>query len=364
MADGAEQDRTEEPTPRRREEAREKGSVAKSQELNSVAVLISAMLAFKAASGLFGRTVREFLVTTYHESSFMELTVQTLPHQLMDFGKIFAMIVMPVMLFILVGSLAANVAQTGFLMAKKALKPDFKKLNPLSGIKKMFSSRSLVELAKGLFKIVILALIGYWVISKYQDNFLLLPNQTAAEIITFTAKILYELTFKVGIALLIMALADYAYQRFQHEKSLKMTKQEIKDEHKQHEGDPRIKGHIKSMQIKMATQRMMQDVPEATVVVTNPTHIAIALKYEPKSSSDAPVVVAKGKEQVAQRIKKIAREHGVPVIENKPLARGLFDVCEVGMEIPMAFYQAVAEVLSQVYQSQKGMMPKLGELNG
>ena len=176
--------------------------------------------------------------------------------------------------------------------------------------------------------------------------------------------LIYELVFKVGIALLIMAIADFAYQRYANIKGLKMTKQEVKDEHKQYEGDPKLKGRIRGKQMEMARQRMMQDIPEASVVVTNPTHIAIALKYEPENKVDAPKVIAKGKEKLAQKIKEIARNNDVPIVENKPLARSIFEICEIGDEIPVEFYQTVAEVLTQVYQSNKSKIPLLGELNG
>ncbi len=216
---------------------------------------------------------------------------------------------------------------------------------------------------KGIVKIVILALIGYWVIMKYQDAYLLLPNRSVSEILAFLGTVLMDLTIKVGIALLIMAVADYAYQRYEHIKGLKMTKQEVKDETKQYEGDPQMKGRIRGKQMELARQRMMQDIPEATVVVTNPTHIAVALKYEPETNADAPKVIAMGKNKLAQRIKEIAREHDIPVIEDKLLARSLFKACEIGDEIPMALYQAVAEILTQVYQANKSKVPLLGEIN-
>jgi len=364
MADQGSDDRTEQPTGHRLEEAKNKGSVAKSQEFNSVAVLLAGLIGINTTSGMLYKNINEFFVTSYRESSFMELTIQSFPGQVLDFMRFFGAIILPILIIISIAALASNIGQVGFMIAKKALKPDFKKLSPMSGIKRMFSSKSLVEMLKGILKISILALISWSVISDHDTEYLMLPNRSIGEILGFLGSMIYELVLKAGIALLIMAIGDFAYQRYSHIKSLKMTKQEVKDEHKQYEGDPKLKGRIRGKQMEVARQRMMQDIPEATVVVTNPTHIAIALKYEPENKSDAPKVIAKGKEKLAQKIKDIARDNDVPVVENKPLARSLFEVCEIGDEIPVEFYQTVAELLTQVYQSNESKIPLIGELNG
>lgn len=363
MAEHTEQEKTEQPTSRRLEEAKERGNVAKSQELNSVAILIAAMIAFKAVSSLFGDNLQRYLISLYRDSSLTDITVQSLPLLISDFLKMFALLVGPILGILLIFALAINYAQVGVIFAKKALTPDFKRINPAEGFKKLFSMRSLAELLKGLLKILIVGLVSYFVIVKWQDAYLLLPNRTVSEIIGFTVSLFFELTIKITIALFFLAAADFAYQKWQHTKSLKMSKEEVKEDMKQQEGDPQVKGRIRSLQKQMTRKRMMQAVPEATVVVTNPTHIAIALKYEPKSKSDAPIVVAKGKLKMAEKIKEIARLHDVPVIENKPLARSLFDVCEVGVEIPAAFYQAIAEILGQVYAMNKKHIPQLGGLD-
>ncbi len=363
MADTA-QERTEQPTPRRREEAREKGNVAKSSELNSVVVLFTGIISLKLTLAAYGSTMGDFLVTIYQDASHFDLTVNSMTFLSWMVLKVFAILTLPVLVSIMVAGVAINFVQVGPLFASKALKPDFKKINPFNGIKRMFSMTSLVELLKGILKILIMALVAYSVIDKYLGEINNYAYLSVSEQIGLLGNLFLELSVKAGIVLLVMALADFAYQKYQHEKNLKMSKQEVKDEAKQYEGNPQIKSAIRSKQMQMARMRMMKEVPEATVVVTNPTHIAIALKYEPKTKQDAPVVVAKGKLKLAERIKEIARQHGVPVIENKPLARGLYDACEVGMEIPAAFYQAVAEVLTQVYQMNKGKIPNLGEING
>ena len=271
----------------------------------------------------------------------------------------------PVLIGILLFAVASNVGQIGFIFANKALIPDFKKVSPMAGFKRMFSTRSLVELAKGILKIAIIGFIGYNVVSGYYGQYLLLPNMTIPEIASFTSGAIYELTFKVTLALLVMAVADFAYQKYEHEKNLKMTKQEVRDESKQSEGDPKVKSRIRQKQRDIVRSRMMAEVPKATVVVTNPTHYAVALKYEPASKSDAPKVVAKGKNLIAQKIKEIAGKHQVPIIENKPLAQSLYASCEIGSEIPMVLYQAVAEVLSQVYKTNQTKYNDIrGSLNG
>ncbi|MHB2155650.1 flagellar biosynthesis protein FlhB [Calditrichota bacterium GD2] len=363
MAETA-QERTEQPTPRRREEARQKGDVAKSTELNSVVVLFAGIVSLKMTMTAYGSQMGDLLIAVYQDASTMDLTAQSFPYLSLMVLKVFAQLTLPVLLSVMVAGLTINFVQVGPLLASKALKPDFKKLNPFNGIKRMFSLNSLVELLKGILKISIVALVSYSVVDKYLGEINNYAYLSVSEQIALLASLFLELSLKVGLVLLIMALADFAYQKYQYEKKLKMSKQEVKDESKQYDGNPQIKSAIRSKQMQMARMRMMKEVPEATVVVTNPTHIAIALKYEPKNKQDAPIVVAKGKLKLAVRIKEIAKQHGVPVIENKPLARGLYDACEVGREIPAAFYQAVAEVLSQVYKMNKNRLPNLGEING
>lgn len=350
-SDGME--KTERATPKRREQSIEEGQVAKSSELNSAIVLLAAITAFGFVSTHFSDTLKQFVYYTYHESSFITITSYSFPGQVAFAAKFVFLLLAPILIAVLLAGLGSNIAQVGFIFAKKALLPNLKKINPLSGIKRMFSLRSLVELAKGILKIVIIAGIAYYVVKKYQQEYMFLATKSIDEIVEFASIVIFELGVKVGIALLIMAVADYAYQRWEHEKSLKMTKQEVKDEVKQQEGDPKVKGKIRNIQYEMSTRRMMSAIPEATVVVTNPTFLAIALKYDPKSSTDAPKVVAKGKRKIAEKIKQIAFDHDIPIVENKPLVRSLYDVCEIGKEIPFDFYQAVAEILAELLKSKR-----------
>lgn len=359
------QEKSEQPSAKRLEEAREKGDVAKSQELNSVAVIIAVLLVFENFSDSMGSELQAFMRYFYQHSSLLILNQTTLPEIMALVLRAFASVVGPVLLGVFLFAMISNVGQVGFIFANKALIPDFKKISPMAGFKRMFSTRSLVELLKGILKLAIIGTIGYAVVSDYFDDFLVLSHQTVMQISSLTAKVIFELTFKVVLALLVMAIADFAYQKYEYQKKLKMTKTEVKDETKQSEGDPKVKGKIKAKQQEIVRQRMMSDVPNATVVVTNPTHYAVALKYDPTDKSDAPKVVAKGKNLIALKIKEIAAQNNVPVIENKPLARSLFSECEIGGEIPMALFQAMAEILSQVYKNNQGKYNDVrGALNG
>ncbi len=359
------QEKTEQPSPKRREEAEEKGQVAKSQELNSVAVIAAMLIVFKFMSGSFGTSIKSYMGYMYGESGVFMLTmnsfVEIMAHTMMTTIQVLGPILLTVLLF----GVMSNVAQSGLVFADKALKPDFSKVNPMKGFKRMFSTRSLVELLKGVLKIAIIGYIGYTVLDGFFASYLVMPGRAVSEIAAFLADAIYEITFKILLALLLMAIADFAYQRYEHEKSLKMTKDEVKDENKQSEGDPKVKSRIKSIMRQRAMDRMMSKVPDATVVVTNPTHFAVALLYDPANKSDAPKVVAKGKNLIAHRIKEIAAEHDIPVIENKPLARSLYAMVEVDQEIPELLYQAVAEVLSQVFQGNRTRYNQIqGALNG
>lgn len=352
MADTPTQDKTEPATPKRIKEAREKGNVARSVELNSVAVLFAGLLGLQFIIAGFSDNITKVMIETYRLSSSIILAPDSFPQQAGNLVKFVLSMLAPLMLTIMAVGLAINYVQVGFVFSKKAITPDFKKINPLAGIKKLFSSRSLVEFAKGIIKLSIIGYICYRVITDQLDLYFMLADNTVLSSAAIMGKMVFKMTLYVGLALLVMAMADLFYQRHKYEKDLKMTKQEVKDEHKQQE-NPEIKGHVRTAQRKLMRSRMMAAVPSATVVVTNPIFIAIALKYEPVNPADAPTVVAKGKRKMAQRIKDIALEHNIPFVENIPLARDLYDVCEVGMEIPIMYYQAIAEILATIYKDSK-----------
>jgi len=248
--------------------------------------------------------------------------------------------------------LGINFVQSGIVISAKSLTPRLNKINPLKGIKKLFSSRSLVELTKGILKMALVGWIGYAIIKKNLQDFWLLSGMEMGEIIGFMGRIMLEIYLKIGVLLIVLAAADYLYQKWSYEKNLRMTKQEVKDETKQYE-NPELKGRIRSVQRQIARRRMMAAVPKATVVVTNPTLIAVALRYSMQDKYGAPVVIAKGIRKIAERIREITRQNAVPIIENKPLARSLYDTMEVGQEIPEALYHAVAEILAQVFKMKQ-----------
>jgi flagellar biosynthetic protein FlhB len=341
--------RTEKATSKRRGEARNKGQVARSQEIGNVILLLAALLFFKWFGGYFMDRLMVFtqvILENFHRYDVSDVNIQ---HLFLSTMYTVAQALWPLMLVLMVVGLASNIAQVGFQITTEPLTPKFDKFNPISGIKKLFSVRSLVELAKAIVKILIVGLVGYVTIKNRYADFVPLMDMDVGQIFYFIRHVVFVLIFRIVLVLLILAALDYAYQRYDYEKNLKMTKQEIKDERKQAEGDPQIKARIRRTQLEFARRRMMEAVPEAAVVITNPVHLALALKYE-EDDMDAPQVVAKGQRLLAERIKEIARDHDIPVIENRELAQALYPTVEVGDFIPEQFYRAVAEVLSYVYR--------------
>jgi len=357
MAEQSAQDKTEKPTERRLEDALEKGQVARSQDLNSVAVLLGGILAMKIFGEKAFVALSDFTTYIFTNLSTFKITVTSIPLQMLQITRFSILSFSLLLLMIFFSAILGNVVQDKFRIrfSKKALEPKFSALDPIKGFKKLFSLNSLVELIKGILKFTIVGFIVYKVMRNHYDNnhFWVMYNSTIGELLGFFGKVFLEIGYIVSAVLLILGIADYVFQKWQHEKKLRMTKQEIKDERKQYEGNPEIKGRIRSVQRQLSRSRMMTDVPDATVVVTNPTFIAIAIKYKPKEKSDAPIIVAKGKRKIAEKIKEIAIEHNIPIIEDKPLARSLFEYVEIGMQIPFLFFQAVAEILAKVYKMKK-----------
>ena len=345
-------DKTEKPTPKKMDDARKKGQVAKSKELSSALTLVGATIVIAALSGYILSTCKEFMnlfLGSYLNYSVSEGSVKTVLIKSLIY--IF-MIFLPVGFLSMVFGVIGNIMQVGFMNTTEPLKPKLSKINPINGFKRMFSLRALVDLVKNLAIVSVIGYIGY---SYLRDNYfqiINLGNLKYAAIIDEMAALIKAIFMKVTIALIIIGVTDFVYQKFQHTKDLKMTKQEIKDEFKEQEGDPQIKGKRRQKQREMSMKRMMQAVPDATVVITNPTHIAVALKYE-ENSGDAPRVVAKGSDNIALKIKETAIENKVPIIENKPLARLMFKVVELDKEIPVDLYKAVAEILVVVMKMKK-----------
>jgi len=260
-------------------------------------------------------------------------------------------VLLPILFLALLCGLLINILQIGFLFTTKPLMPKLERISPIKGFKRIFSLKTLIELLKCLLKIIVMGLILY---NDFKTLLTQFPALTGAEIYTTFLGILriaFRLALKMTLALAIIAAFDYLFQWWNYEKELRMTKQEVKDEYKLTEGDPQIKGRIKQKQRQMSAMRMMQQVPSADVVITNPTHYAVALSYK-QGENEAPVVVAKGQDHLARKIKELAKEHHIELVENKALARSLYQFCDIGDEIPAEFYQAVADILVYVYQQK------------
>ena len=344
FADG---DKTEEPTAKKREEAAKKGQVGKSQEVSTAFVLLIAFFVIKALWQQIYANIAQYTVYIFSHLN-QTIDVETILNLFLGMVLVLIRTAFPVMLAVMVVGLAVNIAQSGWHFNTEKLEPKLGNLNPINGFGRFFSKRALVELVKSLLKI---AIIGFFIYNYLKDEIFTMPQFIFYDLGTSLEKIsniIFGLVFQVIGVIMVLAFADLAYQKWQTTQDLKMTKQEVKDEFKQVEGDPQIKGKIRQKQRQMAMSRMMQEVPKADVIVTNPTHFAVALKYE--KGMMATRVVAKGADFVAQKIKSVGRENDVPLVENRPLARALYASAEVGDYVPRELYQSVAEVLAYVYR--------------
>jgi flagellar biosynthetic protein FliR/FlhB len=344
-------DKTEEATPKKKSEARKKGQIAKSKEIALAITLLTSTLVILILSGYVGNQLKATMITFLNNYLTTSLTYNSVQNITIIVVWRLAIIFLPIVIPIMLMGVLANFFQTGALITSETLKPDISKINPLNGFKRMFSLRSVIELLKDTAIVAVVGYVGYTFVMNNYMYILTLGDLKPEAVAQVIGSLSVSIFFRITIIMIIIALIDYIYQRFQFSKDLKMSKQEIKEEFKQDEGDPQIKGKIRQKQREMAMRRMMQEVPKATVVVTNPTHISIALKYE--KGQEAPVVVAKGADNVALRIKQIARNSEVPIIENKPLARLMYSQVELNEEIPADMYQAVAEILALVYKIKK-----------
>jgi flagellar biosynthetic protein FlhB len=352
--DGGE--KTEEPTGHKLGKARSKGQVPKSMEITSGLVLLAAgsTLVLLAPMG-WDRMVGMFRHFIWRFTEIDATSPDLWPWLYTALRETFIMI-LPVALVIMVIGVAANVYQLGgFILNSEAVSFKIDKLNFIAGFRRLFKIKSLVECLKSILKLAIIGFFAYLVINSHMEEFAVMSEMEPVEIALLTLKVVVELFYKVVLVLLILGFFDFAYQKWQFMRDMRMTKQEVKDEYKQMDGDPKIKARIRQIQREASKKRMLASVPKADVVVTNPTHFAIALVYN-SALAPAPLVLAKGQDLLAQRIKDIAREAKVPIVENKPLAQALYKAVEVGETIPLEFYKAVAEVLSYVYRL-KGKVP-------
>ena len=340
-------EKTEDPTAKRQSDARAEGNIPRSQELSSTFVLLAGFWSLKVFGGYIYNEITVYFTYIYNH---LNTTVDTETVMRLFLGIIILLgkTAFPILLIIMIFGLSVSLYQVGINFTTKPLELKFSWLNPINGFGRIFSKKSLVELLKSILKIII---IGYFIFSYLKDQILQMPKLLYLDInasLPLISDIILTLAFKVIGVIFVLSVFDYAYQKWDHFQSLKMSKDEVKEEFKQQEGDPQIKGKIKQKQRQMAMARMMQEVPKADVIVTNPTHFAVALKYQ--KGMKAPEVIAKGQDYVAQRIKDVAREAGVAIIEDKPLARALYAAVEIGEMVPPELYKSVAEVLAYVYR--------------
>lgn len=344
-------ERTERATPKRREEARKKGQVARSREIASAGILLAGMTIFYFTGKGMVQSLREVMATFLKESGTFELNPDSagalLRESLTGLFHILAPFLLLPFLVILI-----NIAQVGVLFTSEPLSPNLGRLNPVEGLKRLISPTSLAELIKGIMKLAFIGYVAYGAVKEEMRGALSLTDVDTITILIYLGSSSFRVFLKTAWVLVVIAALDYIYQRWELERNLRMTKQEVKEEFKEMEGNPLVKSRIRSLQRELARKRMLGEVPKATVVVTNPVHLAVALRYE-QGRMEAPVVVAKGAGLIAERIKEIAKEHHVPVVENRPLAQLLYKKVDVGMEIPVSLYRAVAELLAYVYNLKR-----------
>lgn len=342
-------DKTEEPTPKKKKDARKQGNIAKSAEVNKAMTFIAILVVIYMMSGSIISELQGFIVNILSGDFSMTMNDNTIKILMFKVMMSFMKIVLPISLIIMVFGILGSLIQTGLFFSMESLKPKFSKLNPLTGLKNMFSMKAIVNLIKSMVVICIMIYLGYSFMSKNFEGIIKSGDIYLPYMFNIVLDLIKSILTSITLAVAVVAVLDYGYEKFSHKKGLKMTKQEVKEEYKQMEGDPHIKGKIKQKQRQMANQRMMQAVPSSTVIVTNPTHISIAIRYE-QGKDTTPIVVAKGVDEVAFRIREIAKSHDIPIIENVPLARLIYKEVDIDQEIPEEMYKAVAEVLVAVYK--------------
>jgi len=350
MAEDNKDQKTEEPTAKRITDTEEKGNFAHSREVNSSFVLLAALLGFMITGEQSTRNLMGSWHTMIAEAGTIQLTFEELYKVIANSMRGFVTVIGPFLVLIMLAGVTSNLIQIGGLrFSTHPLIPKFSKLSPLKGFGRIFSKNTVMELFKSLFKVGIISILSYFTIKSHWQEIPPLMGMGVGQILSFMGFVALEIIFQVLLMMIFLALIDFAFQRFTYRENLRMTKQEVKEERKETDGNPQIKQRIRTVQMEMARKRMMAAVPDADVVVTNPTHISVAIKYDSEKNS-APAVIAKGLGPIALRIREIAKENGVPLVEDKPLARTLHKTVEVGQLIPASLYKAVAEILAYVYK--------------
>ncbi|BCS99282.1 flagellar biosynthesis protein FlhB [Desulfoluna limicola] len=349
MAEDSMQEKTEPATPKKREKAREDGDVARSAEMPSVFVLLGSITVLWMTVGFFSGKFERLFRGTFWFDAVPELTVKAVVDLCFESGWFFLAVMAPVLLVVVVLGIFSNVVMVGFVIAPKALMPKIDRIDPIKGFQNKFSLQAVGELVKSLLKLTIIIYVAWKVIEGELGLIPTLYDESALRIYLYMGRVAIKIFLVSTLPMVAVAIADFIFQKWRFEEKLKMTRQEVKEEHKEMEGDPQVKSRIRNLQMEASRKRMMHEVPNADVVVTNPVHLAVAISYKP-GEMPAPKVVAKGAGKIAERIREIARENGVPLVENRPLARNLYKTVEVGREIPDDLFQAVAELLAYVYR--------------
>ncbi len=347
-------------TDRRREQAREEGQITKSADLSSAAMLVIALMGLYWLGGWMCETIAAEMIEGLSFSKTSSWTTQDASQYIVRHGTRFAIAIVPVLAVMLIAGVAVNVSQTGLIFNTDLLAPKFSHISPLAGIKRITSIRGAMRLGFGMIKVIIIACVAYWAVKSRQTEIVQMWGASIPVLAKLLFETLFEICMWIAAALLALGVFEYGFQWWRHEEDLKMTDQELRDEMKESNGDPQMKAQRKQLQRQLMMQRISSEVPKADAIITNPTELAIAIAYDP-TKMIAPVVIAKGAGSVAQRIRKIALENGVPIVERKPLAQFLYKHVDVGGAIGVDQYQAVAEVLRYVYQLKGKPMPKVGE---
>ncbi len=351
MAEG-DDGRTEQPTGKKISEARSKGKVARSADLSSSVLLLFGTLMLWLFAGGMHRRLSQLMVISFQAIPRYDHFFDNLPRLALQ-GYLFVLVLIaPFLVTLALIAIATNIAQYGPLWARHASNFSLSQLFNPAALLKFFSAAPLVGIPKNLAKMIVVGLVAYWVVARHYHEYLLLADQSPRQIVAFLFLTSRELLIKCSLLLFLIGLADLVYNKRKYKQGLMMTKQDVRDETKAAEGDPRIRGKIKSLRRQMYSRMMMQELPKATVVITNPTFIAVALRYE-QGRDHAPVVVAKGKRLVAERIRDTAKTHAIPIVEDRPLARGLYEVAAIGEEIPQEFFAAVAEILAAIFSLKR-----------
>ena len=343
-------DKTEAPTPRRREEARERGQVARSADLTAAVLLLGGLLLLRWTGADVVAALKALVNGLLNSDSLADPDPSHVAEEVLRAVLLAGRALLPLLAGVVVLAVVANMVQVGVAFNPKRLQPNFAALNPFKGLGNILGgSRGPVKAVLGVLKLVVIALVAWSAVSDRLGQIVMVQQLDFLQIFALGAEVVYAVGLRVGVALLVLAVLDYAYQRWKLEQELKMTKHEVKEEMRRMEGDPKVKQRRRQIAMHMAAQRLKKDVPTADVVVTNPTEFAVAIRYD-SATMHAPRVIAKGQGPMAQRIREIAIASGVPILERKPLARALYKLVEVGQEVPEQFYSAVAEILAYVYE--------------